>query len=129
MPFVCCKYRILDAIILAVFVSLYFVNCENNNIKTDPNILAKVGDRLIGKDDFTTRYKDFRRRTGAPDNGQARRSILKNIISEELLILEARRRGFEDDALGRHELEKIKTQELLNAYHASSLAIVRQPGN
>ena len=117
MPWISRKFRILCFILLIVIIFLTFLRCEGNNIRADQSILAIVGERVIDKDSFIKRYKDFRRRTGASDNGQARRSILNNTISEELLIIEARKRNYDDDAVGQHEYERIKIQELLNAYH------------
>ncbi|MCK4814977.1 peptidylprolyl isomerase, partial [bacterium] len=110
-------------IFLFVFIPyLCIVNCVSNNTEFRQTTLAVVGDKIIDKDDFIERYKDFRRRTGAPDNGQVRRSLLSNYISEELLINEAQRRGYEKDAVGQHELERIRIQELLNAYHRRFIA-------
>ncbi|MCI0493964.1 peptidylprolyl isomerase [candidate division KSB1 bacterium] len=93
------------------------MSCEKKNVSTDSNALAVIGKRIIDKDYFSKRYQDFRRQTGASDNGMARRSVLNNMIAEELLILEARSRGYDEDAIGRHEFERIKVQELLNTYH------------
>ena len=116
MPWISRKFGILCFIPLVVILFLTILRCEGNNIRTDQTTLAIVGERVIDKDSFIKRYKDFRRRTGASDNGQARRSILNNTISEELLIIEARKRNYDDDAVGQHEYERIKIQELLNAY-------------
>lgn len=93
------------------------MGCERKNFKSDSGALAVIGKRTIGKDYFIKRYQDFQRQTGATDNGLARKSVLNNLIAEELLIREARRRGYDDDAIGRLEHERIKIQELLNAYH------------
>ncbi len=84
-------------------------------------ILAKVGDRAIRSADFAERYQRFLLRTGATDNGQARRSMLNQFVSEALLIDEARHRGYDRDDAGRQELARIEIQELLNAYYQKHL--------
>jgi parvulin-like peptidyl-prolyl isomerase len=117
MPTVCSKYKTPWSVFLTVMVFLFFIKCEKKNGRIDSNTLAVIGKRIIDQDYFIKRYKDFRKQTSAADNGLARRSVLYNIIGEELLIIEAHNRNYDDDAEGRHEYERIKTQELLNAYH------------
>lgn len=103
-------------------VLVCFTSCEKKNVRIDSKTLAVIGKRTIDEDYFIKRYQDFRRQTGAADNGLARRSVLNNMIAEELLILEAYPRGYDDDAIGRLEHERIKVQELLNAYHKKFVA-------
>jgi parvulin-like peptidyl-prolyl isomerase len=90
----------------------------------DPNILAVIGERVIGQDDFIRRYQDFRRRTGGgvPDHGEARRQVLQSYVDEELLITEAIKRGYDEDPAGRHEHERLEQQELLNAFNHNRIA-------
>jgi parvulin-like peptidyl-prolyl isomerase len=101
-----------------------FAGCSGDRPKVDDNTLAVVGNRIIDKQDFIKRYQDFRRRTGqgVPDNGEVRRQVLQNYVDEELLIIEARERGFADDREGRHERERIEIQELLNAFNQKFIA-------
>lgn len=122
MKNVCCENKTPCFVFLAVLTFLYFVSCEERNGSTDSDTLAIVGKTTIDKDYFIKRYKDFRRQTGATDNGQARRSVFNNMIAEELLIREARSRDYDEDVVGRHEHERIKVQELLNAYHSRFIA-------
>ncbi len=117
MQIIWCKYKTPYYVFLVVIVALNFICCKKNNSMTDSNTLAVIGERAIDKDYFIKRYKDFQRQTGTSDNGMARRSVLNILITEELLIREARNRGYDDDAVGRLEHERIKVQELLNAYH------------
>jgi parvulin-like peptidyl-prolyl isomerase len=107
--------------ILIISISLY-LSCNNTSPKINNNTLAVVGEKKIEIDYFKERYKDFRSQTGVSDNGQARRSLLKNIINEELLINEARTRDYDTDPEGQHELERIKIQEMLNAYHKKMIS-------
>jgi parvulin-like peptidyl-prolyl isomerase len=99
-----------------ILLTLHF-SCSDNSPKINENTLAVVGNRTIDIECFKKRYQDFNSRTGADDNGQARRSILKNIINEELLINEARKKEYDKDLEGQHEWERIRIQQLLNAYH------------
>jgi parvulin-like peptidyl-prolyl isomerase len=116
MRFVSYKSFFLSFIFFALVI-IFISKCKNGYNTSDPNTLALVDKKLIDKNIFIKRYKDFRLRTGSPDNGLARRSILNTLVSEELLILEARRRGYENDVIGKQEMERLKIQELLNAYH------------
>lgn len=116
------KNKTSCVLFFAVVVLVCITNCEQKNIRLDSETLAVVGMKTIDQDYFITRYEDFRRQTGVADNGLARRSILNNIIAEELLIIEAHNRAYDEDAIGSHENERIKLQELLNAYHQKFVA-------
>ena len=116
------KYKIPYFILVSVLLCLCFSNCEKKNGRISSNTLAIIENRTIDEQYFTKRYNDFINKTGSADNGLARRSVLNNLIAEELLILEARKRGYDDDPVGRHEYERIKVQELLNAYHQRFIA-------
>jgi parvulin-like peptidyl-prolyl isomerase len=116
MRFVSYKSLFLSFIFLALIIILTS-KCKNGYNTSNPNTLALVNNKLIDKNIFIKRYKDFRLRTGSLDNGLARRSILNTLVSEELLIHEARHRGYENDVIGKQERERLKIQELLNAYH------------
>lgn len=107
---------------LSFILSTLHFSCSDNTPKINENTLAVVGTRTIDIEYFKKRYQNFSSRTGADDNGQARRSILKNIINEELLINEARKNGYDKDLEGLYELERIKIQQLLNAYHKKMIS-------
>ncbi len=106
--------------LVALLLLLTGYRCER--ARQNPDALAIVGQKVIDNGYFAKRYREFLQRTGATDNGLARRSMLNNLIAEELLILEARTRGYDHDAAGRQELERIKLQELLSAYHQRYIA-------
>ncbi len=104
--------------IYSIFCLCFIILCLcGTHSEERTNVLARIGQRTVTEDYFITRYREFLRSTGGADNGQARRAILNNIIAEELLILDALRRNYDNDAAGRRELKRIKIQELLNAYH------------
>src|SRR5262245_37388046 len=92
---------------------------KNNITKAgwDNDILAVIANRIIYKKSFITRYNERRVKFGLPDNGRSRSEIFNTMLEEGLLIAEAERRGYGDDAAGRFELERIQIQELLEAYH------------
>jgi len=94
-----------------MIIALFF-GCTNQK----ENVLAKIGTRTVTLTDFVTRYKSIRQKMNLPDNGQVRKEIFCNIVNEELFIVEAVRRGYQDDYDGKYEYERIKIQELLNAY-------------
>jgi len=100
-------------------LAAYFLalQCDTKNLKADPHTLAIIDKKSIGREYFVHRFKEFRRKTGAADNGLARRSLLQNMVDEEILICQARKWHFDTDEVGIKELERIKIQELLNAYH------------
>jgi parvulin-like peptidyl-prolyl isomerase len=112
----------LSAVLIAL-MTLY-VSCRNGGPKINNNTLAVIGSRVIEKGDFIKRYKNFRMRTGegVPDTYESRRQVLNNYIDEELLIIEAEKRGFADDREGRHERKRIEIQELLNAFNKDFIA-------
>jgi parvulin-like peptidyl-prolyl isomerase len=117
------KYVILINVLLTGGVVFYFA-CSDNEPNITDDTLAVIGDRVIEKDDFIKRYNYFRTRTGngVMDTYESRRQVLNNYVDEELLIVEAQRRGFTDDDEGRHERRRIEIQELLNAFNRRFVA-------
>ena len=78
--------------------------------------LAIVGNRTITLDEFQTYYKEKLRKIGLTDNGDTRTKYLQNLVDDELLLLDAKKRGVDKTKSALVELERIKTQELLNAF-------------
>jgi parvulin-like peptidyl-prolyl isomerase len=85
-------------------------------IRPRQDVLVAVGNRTLLVSDFAARFESTGQKLGLPDNGQVREKMLQNMIDEELLIVEAVRRGYRKDRAGRHESERLNIQELLNAY-------------
>ena len=82
-------------LLLIYFFTGYLVNpsfCADNS-KNDT--LALIGKKVITKEDFITSYKDKLTRIGLTDNGETRINYLMNLVSDELLIAEARNRGLD----------------------------------
>lgn len=106
-----------------LFLGLAFIglmHCERPQDHAD--VLAIIGKQVIDREYFLRRYKEFREKTGTQDTGLARRSVLDNLIAEAVLIWEARNRHYDTDPVGQRELERIKVQHLLNAYHRQHIS-------
>ncbi len=111
------KLNFFITLFLVIAVAFqFFTGCGSDTPEIEKNTLALINNKKIDKDDFFRKLQQLRQRTGAPDNGEVRRSILKNYVAEEVFIAEARKRGYHQDSDGEYEREKIETQELLNAY-------------
>ncbi len=103
---------LIKIFIISSLIIIPLLNCANH----ENDVLAIIGKRTVTVDDFVTRYKSIRQKMNLPDNGQIRKEIFRNIINEELFIVDAVRRGYHDDLIGKYENERLKIQELLNAY-------------
>ncbi len=112
-------YAIVSWLILAGSL-IAFLYCEKDKDKAD--VLAIIGKQVIDREYFAKRYKEFREKTGTNDTGLARRSVLDNLIAEAVFIWEARHRHYDTDPVGQRELERIKIQHLLNAYHQQHIS-------
>ena len=84
--------------------------------KSQEDTLALVGEKAITSEDFIASYKDKLNRIGLTDNVETRISYLMNLVSDELLIAEARNIGFDKTTSAKKEYKRIRLQELLNAY-------------
>ena len=78
--------------------------------------LAVVGNKIITLDEFQLFYKEKLRKIGLTDNGETRLKYLHNLVDDELLLLDAKKRGIDKSKSALVELERIKAQELLNAF-------------
>ncbi|RMF62921.1 MAG: peptidylprolyl isomerase [Calditrichaeota bacterium] len=110
--------------LLLLLFGLLLASCSTRENHHKGPLLAVVGEQKITADEFVTRYRDFRERTGqgVPDTYSARRKVLSQMVEEEILIDEARRRGFDRDATGKHQLASIRMQHLLSAYNHEFIA-------
>jgi len=98
--------------IISTLIIIPLLNCTNH----EDDVLAIIGKRTVTVDDFATRYKSIRQKMNLPDNGQVRTETFRNMINEELFIVEAIKRGYHNDHAGKYENERLKIQELLNTY-------------
>ncbi|MGH7455023.1 MAG: foldase protein PrsA, partial [bacterium] len=102
--------------VLTIATAILWITYANKD-RQDEKHLDIIGNRVIDKGDFIARYKQLREKIDLPDNGQSRREIFNGMLEEELLIAEAQNRGYDKDAYGRFQRERIQIQELLDAYH------------
>ena len=109
--------RVGTSLRFALFFGAAFLWFACSGEDADGKVLATVGERQIRENVFVDEYQQFLMRTGATDNGLARRSLLKNFVSNALLINEAYHRGYDSDETGRREIDRIRVQELLDAYY------------
>ncbi|MDZ7332700.1 MAG: peptidylprolyl isomerase [candidate division KSB1 bacterium] len=114
------RIQSLAIVLLLAVTFIGFLHCERG--QNHANALAVVGTKVIDREYFIRRYKEFREKTGTQDTGLARRSVLDNLIAEAVLIWEARNRHYDTDPVGQRELERIKIQHLLNAYHRQQVS-------
>ncbi|HID40224.1 MAG TPA: hypothetical protein EYP36_12025, partial [Calditrichaeota bacterium] len=94
-----------------------WTGCGRPDAAKDGKALAVIDDRVINEDDFIQRFQKIKTRLGLTPNGEVRRKILRNFINEELLINEARKLHLDATPAARFEYQRIKIQELLNAYY------------
>lgn len=85
-----------------------------NDAKNDT--LAVVGKKVITTGDFITAYKEKIRKIGLTDNGDTRLNYLDNLVSDELLIAEAKIKRLDKTKSAQKEYKRIRLQELLNEY-------------
>ena len=100
--------RLLYLIAVALIA---FTSCA----KDDSNkVLAKVGSRKIKVGDFREAYMKIPPAYLPKEGGVAgRKQVLDDLVSKELLVLEARERGLDKDAEISRNMEKMKEQVLL----------------
>ncbi len=81
-------------------------------------MLAVVGKRTVTARQLLDRLAQFKKRVGnVTTTGQQLRQLLAGIVDEELLIAEAWRRGWGDDAAAKAEKQRLEMQEMLDWYH------------
>jgi parvulin-like peptidyl-prolyl isomerase len=78
--------------------------------------LALIGSKVISAGYFARHFHEKLARLGLTDNAEMRRGYLGNLVDDEVLIAEARRRGYDLTPAAGAELERLQTQELLNAF-------------
>jgi parvulin-like peptidyl-prolyl isomerase len=84
--------------------------------------LAVVGSRVITGDHFARLFREKVIRLGLTDNGDTRQGYLRNLVDDEVLIAEAKKRKLDRSAEARSELSRIRVQELLNAFTERHIA-------
>lgn len=103
-------------LVLSCFLlgNLFSIAYCTDNAKNDT--LALVDQKAITTEDFITAYKEKMRKVGLTDNVETRVQYLRNLISDELLIAEAKNQGLDKTETAQKEYKRIRLQELLNTY-------------
>ncbi|MDP3149790.1 MAG: peptidylprolyl isomerase, partial [Ignavibacteria bacterium] len=78
--------------------------------------LAIIDKKIITLNEFQKYYNEKMLKIGLMDNGDTRIKYLQNLVDDELLLSDAKKRGIDKTKSALAELERIKTQELLNAF-------------
>jgi hypothetical protein len=78
--------------------------------------LAAIGNRVITAEQFVSLYKEKLTKIGLTDNSDTRINYLMNLVNDELLIVEAKNKGFDKTSAAKKEYRRIRLLEVLNAY-------------
>jgi len=95
---------------------VHSIGCASPQPSDPPQVLVVVGDTELTRDDFERTYVTRLISSGANDTPDNRRLHLNNLIDAELLRQEARRKGLEQDSLGRTQLETIRKKVVGGLY-------------
>jgi len=90
--------------------------------RSDKDVAARVGDVEISAQEYGARLTDFFRSSSTNDNLKIRRQILENMIHEELILAEAKKRGWLDEAAYREKSSRVRTQAILDEYRQRFVA-------
>lgn len=113
------SFELVLAIATSVLISLVsFPGCSRRN----EEVVARVGDVEISADDYVSRLSDFLLSTSVKDNINVRRQILENMIHEELILAEARNRGWLGDTRYQQKYDGVRTQAILDGYRQRYIA-------
>jgi parvulin-like peptidyl-prolyl isomerase len=83
--------------------------------------LAIIGSKIITVSDFTSSYKDRLMKLGLTDNGDTRIKYLMNLVDDEIIISKAKKTGLDKTKTSQTEYNRIRTQELLNAFSSKHI--------
>ncbi len=109
------KRNILTSISLLILLSIVVLFIVNNN-KSQPEILAEVGNKVITKKDFLLNYE-----FGLPhlkigkSSLERKENYLQFMINEYLLALDAEAKGLDNTRAVKYQTEKIKRELLLES--------------
>ena len=88
-------------------------------------ILATVGTLSVTEDEVNEFLTSLGQRGSAYNNPEGRKAILNQLISNKLLLLDARRNLYEGEAGFREQLAKLKDTLLINYASEKAIASVR----
>ncbi|MDZ7290559.1 MAG: peptidylprolyl isomerase [candidate division KSB1 bacterium] len=101
---------------LGIGLAIVFMACSR---KSDSNpAVARVANRLITQQAYEQRLKNLTMLTPV-DNAQIRDALLQAMIDEQVLLLEADRRGLREQEDFKHRAESFRIDAVLEAYRES----------
>jgi parvulin-like peptidyl-prolyl isomerase len=101
---------------LGIGLAIVFIACGR---KSDSNsALARVANRPISQQAYEQRLKNLTMLTPI-DNAQMRNALLQAMIDEQVLLLEAGRRGLREEEDFKHRAEFFRIDAVLEAYRES----------
>jgi len=101
---------------LCLFAAVVY---SSGNLQNDT--LAVIGNKVISSTEFIKSYKDRILRLGLTDNGDTRFKYMQNLVDDELLIANAKKTGLDKSKTSQTEYNRIRIQELLNAFSAKHI--------
>jgi parvulin-like peptidyl-prolyl isomerase len=101
---------------LMIGLSLFLIGC-GKKADTTP-ALAKVGDVTISRRQYEQRFKELAMLTPI-DNFPMREALLQTMIDEQVLLIEAGRRGLRETQEFKRRAEAIRLDAVLQAYRES----------
>jgi len=105
-------------LLIAFIVFSFSIKLFSFNVDT----IAIVNKKIITSNDFKKFYREKLAKYGLTDNYDLRIKYLLNIVYDELLIAEAKAENLDKTDDAKKELERIKTQELLNAFSTKHIS-------
>lgn len=101
--------------VLLIIISMIFVASCSKGSSTKANVVAKVGDKIITKEDLQMEIKGIPLEARAFFQGtEGTARFVDEIINKELLYLEAKKRGFDKDKDFLRQVEEFKKLTLIN---------------
>ncbi len=106
---------IVVAVAVAVLVTLFLTRGSRSH-DTPDSTLATVGKTTISLASLDSRLSDLQLRIGIPDNGDTRKELLRGMVNDRLLLLEARAKGLDRDTEGKAQRSLIEQRVLIDEY-------------
>lgn len=108
--------------VFALLVALLSISWAQSSRGPSLDTLAVVGKKVITSEGFARLYEEKLLRLGLGDNGETWRGYLRNLVDDEILIAQAKRKKLDRTKESLAELARIQLQELLNAYSETHIS-------
>ncbi len=118
-------------ILVCLMVVLISLSCSKEKKETEKKqakVLARIGNRELTVKDLEERYSSMppfvRQQIDKPDG---RQRLLKAMIDEEVIVREAKARGFERTDRFKAEMEKLKRETLVKLFYENVIDSIARP--